>query len=196
MRSERCVRNPGLVLRAATPERHLAADHLQRLLRQRRVQLVVGEQLHAALEVLGQRLHREVRARMLAGADVIERLLECDPIEMLAAVGEQPLEHLRDAFLAGSSSVSGRLRMCPNTLTVSLTSAVCTMSERPFGSVLTTGCSVDAGTSQALQCLARPRRQGSRMRLAERDRFPPAESAAVRGHRRPEPRGSMMPVTA
>src|ERR1700733_14458108 len=37
---------------------------------------------------------------MLACADSIERLLERHAIKMLAAVGEQPVEYLRDALLS------------------------------------------------------------------------------------------------
>src|SRR6516162_7267155 len=64
------------------------------------MQLVVSQQLDAALKMIGEHLHGEVRSGVLASANVIECLLECYAVEMLAAISEQPVEHLRDAFLA------------------------------------------------------------------------------------------------
>ena len=78
--------------------RDLRLDDVQRSLRQRRVQLVVGQQLDAAIEMLGQGRYGEVRAGAFAGADRIELLLEGDAVEFFAAVGEQLVEHLCDAF--------------------------------------------------------------------------------------------------
>ncbi len=93
---------------------------------------------------------------LLARADGIERALKGEPVELLAAEGQQPLEHLaRRPPGRPGSSVSGRLRMWPNTLTVSLTSSGCTISVRPLGSVLTTGCGVE-----------RRHGRGARVRLA------------------------------
>src|ERR1700740_665725 len=88
--------------------------------------------------------------------------------------------------------------MWPYTLTVSLTSVLCTISVSPFGNVLTTGCSVDGGTSSRASALAahggrvgggqaeRRERLGSPggergpMGLTERDRFVSAEASAAR----------------
>src|SRR5215472_9153612 len=85
--------------------------------------------------------------------------------------------------------------MCPYTLTVSLTSSLCTISVSPFGSVLTTGWSVEGGTSSRASALAA--HEGSVVPWAS-----PSEIASCPpkppppGTGRPEPRGSITPVTA
>ena len=111
-RSERWREEAGAGVARGDAWRQLAADDLQRRLRQGRVQLIVRQQLHGRVEVLAERLHGEIRAGPLARADGIERLLEGDPVEVFAAVGEQPLQQLAHALLALRAPASpARLRM-------------------------------------------------------------------------------------
>jgi hypothetical protein len=64
------------------------------------MQLVVGEQFDGTCKMLGQRLHGEVRAGMLTGAERVQSLLKRQPVQMLAPIGQQVIEHLGDAFRA------------------------------------------------------------------------------------------------
>src|SRR4030095_12429318 len=59
-------------------------------------QLVVGEELHAAVEVLGQHTDGEVRASFRVGADLVQRLLVGHAAERFRAEVEEPLEHFVD----------------------------------------------------------------------------------------------------
>ena len=147
------------------------------------MQLVVGQQLQRALEVLGQRLHREIRAGMLARADRIERLLECHPVEVLAAVGQQPLEDLRHAFLVPGLLGLGTIADMPEH-THRVAHVLALHDEcQPVGQRADDRVQSRCRHLEALQCLDRPRRQRRRMCFTERDRLLSAEAAAG-GHRR------------
>ena len=102
LRSERCVRNPGLALRAATPSASwLRITPNAASGGSAGCSSLSASNSTAAVEVLGQHLDGEIGAGLLLGADVIERLLKCEAVELLAAVGKQAVQQLCDAFLAG-----------------------------------------------------------------------------------------------
>ena len=78
----------------------LRLDDFEILFGQRRGKLVVGEQLHAAFKLVGQHLQRKIRARRFVRADVVERLLESQPVQRFGAVREQLVQRLVHAVLA------------------------------------------------------------------------------------------------
>ena len=146
------------------------------------MQFIVGQQLHRALEMLPQRLHGEVRSGMLAGADRIQRLLERDPVEPLAAVGQEPLEQLRDTLLAlelfglgAIADVAVHAHRVADILALHDQSE--TVRQGADDRVQGRGRHL-----QTLQRLLRPGGQGGRVGLAQGNRLLPAEPA-VRGHR-------------
>ena len=79
---------------------HLLSDDLERLFRQCRMKLVVGQQFDAAAEIFLQHAHLKVRSRLLCGADLIEGALKGHAVETLAAVGEKLIKHRWQAFLS------------------------------------------------------------------------------------------------
>ena len=50
---------------------------------------IVREQLHAAFKLIGQHRQRKIGARRFVRADVIQRLLEGQPVQRFRAVGEE-----------------------------------------------------------------------------------------------------------
>jgi hypothetical protein len=64
------------------------------------MQLIVGQQLHAAREVLLQHLDREVVSRALVGGDVVERLLVRDPVQRRRPIRVEPIQHIAHSLLA------------------------------------------------------------------------------------------------
>ena len=160
----------------------LAADDLHGRIGQRRVQFIVGQQFQRALEMLTQHLHREIRTRMLAGTDRIQRLLERDPIEPFTAVGQQPIEHLRDSFLAlGLFGLGAIADVAVHAHRVADILALHDQGEavRQRADDRVQGRGRHLQTLQSLLC---PGGQGGRVRLAQGNRLLPAEPA-VRRHR-------------
>ena len=99
-RRECCVRKPGLLLRAATPWATCVLMMLSACSGSAGCNSLSANSCDTAIEVLRQGCDGEVRAGALPGTDRIELLLECDAVEFLAAIGEQLVQHLGDAFLA------------------------------------------------------------------------------------------------
>ena len=79
----------------------LRLDDFEIVFRQRRGKFVVGEQLHAALKLVGQHLQRKIRARRFVRADVVQRLLKGQPVQRFRAVGKKLVQRLVHAVLAG-----------------------------------------------------------------------------------------------
>jgi hypothetical protein len=67
----------------------LRLDDFEIVFGQRGRKLVVREQLHAAFKMFRQDLQRKIRARRFVRADVVERLLEREPVERFGAVGKK-----------------------------------------------------------------------------------------------------------
>ena len=146
------------------------------------MQFIVGQQFQRALEMLPQCLHGEIRSGMLAGTDRIQCLLERDPIEPFTAVGQEPVEHLRDSFLALGLFGLGAIADV----------AVHTHRVADILALHDQGEAVRQGADdrvqgrgrhlQTLQRLLRPGGQGRGVGLAQGNRLLSAEPA-VRGHR-------------
>ena len=78
----------------------LIAQHGHGIGRQIGIELVLRQQLDAAIQILGQDLKTEIRACLLARADGIQRLLERQAVETVAAEHEHAIEQVADAVLA------------------------------------------------------------------------------------------------
>ena len=70
------------------------------------MEFVIGQQLNAAGEVFLQDFDREAVARTLVGGNIVQRLLEGQPVQGLGSIGEEALQKVGDALLAG-----GRLQV-------------------------------------------------------------------------------------
>ena len=142
------------------------------------MQFVVGQQRDAAIEILRQHLHaKSVPACSSAPMSSSAPGMPGDPAARCHRAAAAPAPAPTPSCRA-SASTSGRLRMWPKTLTVSLTSSGCTISVRPLGSVLTTGCRLDGLTSRRSSAALRPFRQLRWLGFAERNVLLAAEAAA------------------
>ncbi len=63
------------------------------------MELVIGQQLHAAGEIFLQNLERELKSGALVGGNVIKRLLEGKAIEGGGSVGVEGVQNVAHAFL-------------------------------------------------------------------------------------------------
>ncbi len=81
--------------------RRLLLYHFECILRQCGMQFIVGQQLHAAREVLLQDFQIETGARRFRGRDIIQFLLKGQPVQRLCSVGEEATQHVGHAILPG-----------------------------------------------------------------------------------------------
>ena len=65
------------------------------------MQFVIGQQFHAARKILLQDAQRKLEPGVLVGGDVVQRLLEREPVERLRAVGVQIVQNAAQALFAG-----------------------------------------------------------------------------------------------
>ena len=143
------------------------------------MQLVIRQQRHAANEILRQHLHVEIRSRVLVGADFIQRALECQPIKLLTAVGQQRVEQLRDALLCDIGH-SWAVADVPEHADGIADVLPLHDQREPLASGLITGCTDEGLHGQALHVPRRPSGNGVGCAFAERDILPSAEAAAGR----------------
>src|SRR5579875_3387848 len=68
--------------------------------RQRRMKFVIGQQLHTAIEMIGQDLKRKADPARFMRGDIVERFLKSNAIKGRGAVVEELTQHIRNALLA------------------------------------------------------------------------------------------------